>query len=192
MEIIEGKLNKIFNWCPDLDENAKKQMEVFADLPFVKHCALMPDSHLGMSVPIGSVVATKDVVVPSATGSDCGCGMISCQTTVKKDVLTETNKKEILKAIEERIPHGFDHNPQRRKRLLKEKYWQKFKYSFDKHKIAECEHIPFELSRPKGDTFHDKYTNILDSIASKVFDSVGTLGGGKFGLLPARAENKQF
>jgi tRNA-splicing ligase RtcB len=45
-----------------------------ASLPFVfKHVALMPDVHLGKGALVGSVVATKDAIIPSAIGVDIGC-----------------------------------------------------------------------------------------------------------------------
>lgn len=42
-------------------------------LPFVfKHVALMPDVHLGKGVLVGSVLATKDAIIPAAIGVDIG------------------------------------------------------------------------------------------------------------------------
>ncbi|WP_375341520.1 RtcB family protein [Planktothricoides raciborskii] len=45
-----------------------------ASLPFVfKHVALMPDVHLGKGALVGSVLATKDAIIPAAVGVDIGC-----------------------------------------------------------------------------------------------------------------------
>lgn len=45
-----------------------------ASLPFVyKHVSLMPDVHLGKGALVGSVIATKDAVIPAAVGVDVGC-----------------------------------------------------------------------------------------------------------------------
>ncbi|OLT57686.1 RtcB family protein [Moorena bouillonii] len=45
-----------------------------ASLPFVfKHVALMPDVHLGKGSLVGSVIATKDAILPAAVGVDIGC-----------------------------------------------------------------------------------------------------------------------
>lgn len=47
-----------------------------ASLAFVfKHATLMPDVHLGKGALMGSVIATKDAVIPAAVGVDIGCGM---------------------------------------------------------------------------------------------------------------------
>ncbi|HXC71174.1 MAG TPA: RtcB family protein, partial [Pyrinomonadaceae bacterium] len=45
-----------------------------------KHVALMPDAHLGKGSMVGSVVATKDAVIPATVGVDIGCGMMAVKT----------------------------------------------------------------------------------------------------------------
>src|SRR6185369_16986334 len=42
-----------------------------------KHVALMPDAHLGKGSMVGSVVATKEAVIPATVGVDIGCGMMA-------------------------------------------------------------------------------------------------------------------
>lgn len=40
-------------------------------LPFIfKQVCLMPDTHQGYGMPIGGVIATKNVVIPNAVGVD--------------------------------------------------------------------------------------------------------------------------
>ncbi len=58
-----------------IKNNAIQQMKVAMNLPIVEKAALMPDSHLGYGLPIGGVLATKDVVIPYAIGMDIGCRM---------------------------------------------------------------------------------------------------------------------
>ena len=43
----------------------------------------MPDVHSGLGMPIGGVMATKDVVVPIAVGVDIGCGMCAIRTSLR-------------------------------------------------------------------------------------------------------------
>jgi tRNA-splicing ligase RtcB len=44
-----------------------------AGLPFMfKHVSLMPDVHLGKGALVGSVVATKEAILPAAVGVDIG------------------------------------------------------------------------------------------------------------------------
>jgi len=63
-------------WLTDIEAGALAQARNLANLPFVfKHIAIMPDAHQGYGMPIGGVMATRDVVVPNAVGVDIGCGM---------------------------------------------------------------------------------------------------------------------
>ena len=73
----------IKSWAWPLDDNAYEQAYELASHPFVvHHVALMPDCHMGYGMPIGGVIATKDVVIPNAVGSDIGCGMSVIKTNI--------------------------------------------------------------------------------------------------------------
>jgi len=92
----------------DIEDGALEQAKNLANLPFAyKHIAIMPDSHQGYGMPIGGVLATKDVIVPNAVGVDIGCGM----TAVKTDLtyITTDQIKSFVEVIRERVPVGFAH-----------------------------------------------------------------------------------
>jgi len=59
----------------DLDPGAISQMEDAVGLPVAVKGALMPDAHVGYGLPIGGVLAVKDVVIPYAVGVDIACRM---------------------------------------------------------------------------------------------------------------------
>lgn len=59
----------------NIEASAIEQMRQAMRLPHVQGGALMPDAHHGYSVPIGSVIATKGVILPYAVGVDIGCRM---------------------------------------------------------------------------------------------------------------------
>jgi tRNA-splicing ligase RtcB (3'-phosphate/5'-hydroxy nucleic acid ligase) len=65
----------VLSWANHQLDNREAQMaKNVASLPFVfKHVALMPDVHLGKGALVGSVIATKDAVIPAAVGVDIGC-----------------------------------------------------------------------------------------------------------------------
>lgn len=68
-------------WANMCDATAWQQISNLCSLPFVfRHLALMPDLHGGKGMPIGTVLATKDVVIPNAVGVDIGCGMCAVKT----------------------------------------------------------------------------------------------------------------
>lgn len=103
-------------WTPTIEDGAKVQAINLANLPFTfKHVALMPDTHQGYGMPIGGVLATKNVIIPNAVGVDIGCGMSFCQTNIPVSILRESNDKQgrslikcILDTICRNVPVGFN------------------------------------------------------------------------------------
>jgi len=95
-------------WLEEIEDGAMEQIKHLADLPFTfSHVAIMPDSHQGYGMPIGGVLATRDVIIPNAVGVDIGCGMCAMKTSLT-EIDTETLKK-IMGKIREQIPVGFNH-----------------------------------------------------------------------------------
>lgn len=106
MKVLATEKKPIKMWLDDLEDGALEQAKNLANLPFVfKHIAIMPDSHQGYGMPIGGVMATKDVIVPNAVGVDIGCGMCAVKTSLT-DIDTETLKK-IMGEIRKVVPVGF-------------------------------------------------------------------------------------
>lgn len=102
-----GKPCRVF--AEAVDSKAIDQFKDAMAQEFAVKGALMPDAHAGYSLPIGAVVATKDVIVPAWIGFDIGCGMCAVPTTFKpNDVVA--NATHIFDKIYERVPVGFKHN----------------------------------------------------------------------------------
>jgi len=109
MKVIETEKLPIKMWLEDIEDGAMEQVKNLANLPFAfQHIAIMPDSHQGYGMPIGGVLATKDVILPNAVGVDIGCGMCAVKTTLT-ELDTETLKK-IMGEIRKTIPVGFNHH----------------------------------------------------------------------------------
>ena len=108
---------QVISWCDLIEPNCLEQVDNVARLPFVfGHIALMPDAHYGYGVPIGSVLATEDVIVPNAVGVDIGCGVLACNTRLQvpdKDVLTN-----IRQGIKQVVPMGFNWHPVMQAKVL--------------------------------------------------------------------------
>jgi tRNA-splicing ligase RtcB len=106
---IGGAQQEILSWANhafSIDEQA--MLRNVSRLPCLfKHVALMPDAHLGKGSMVGSVVATKDAVIPATVGVDIGCGMMAVKTPFKS-VILEGKLKELRSKIEEAIPVGFN------------------------------------------------------------------------------------
>ncbi|KMQ52766.1 Protein RtcB [Chitinispirillum alkaliphilum] len=111
-KIIGSEKIPIKLWLDDIDEGTLRQAKNLANLPFAfKWIALMPDSHQGYGMPIGGVMAAKNVIVPNAVGVDIGCGMCAVRTSLKT-VNCDTLKK-IMSRIRETIPLGFKRHKQK-------------------------------------------------------------------------------
>jgi len=65
----------VLSWANhELSSEEIKMAKNVASLPFIfQHVALMPDVHLGKGALVGSVIATKDAIIPAAVGVDIGC-----------------------------------------------------------------------------------------------------------------------
>ena len=98
-----------------------------ASLPFVfKHVALMPDVHLGKGALVGSVIATKEAIIPAAVGVDVGCGMAAVKMPFTAEQL-EGKMKKIRLDIEGAIPVGFGENKDVEKDVYNWQGWSEFK-----------------------------------------------------------------
>ena len=105
-------------WLDDLDPQAMEQAVHLAELPWsVDHVAIMPDAHVGYGMPIGGVMATREVVIPNAVGVDIGCGVCAVQTDLRN--ITASELKKIMSRVREAVPLGFKHHkkPQARERM---------------------------------------------------------------------------
>ena len=122
----------VLSWAShDLASQETQMAKNVASLPFVyKHVALMPDVHLGKGALVGSVIATKDAIMPAAVGVDIGCGMCAVKTPYQAQQL-EGKLKKIRKDIEAAIPVGFEQNKEVEKSVTNWQGWRLFK---DLHK----------------------------------------------------------
>lgn len=96
-------------WIPDIEQGALEQAKNLANLPFAfRHVALMPDCHQGFGMPIGGVLATREMIIPNAVGVDIGCGMCAVQTSLHE--LDVSTLKDLMSQIREKVPLGFKHH----------------------------------------------------------------------------------
>ncbi|MEE3716634.1 RtcB family protein [Tumidithrix elongata RA019] len=118
----------VLSWANhELGHEEVKMAKNVASLPFVfKHVALMPDVHLGKGALVGSVVATKDAIIPAAVGVDIGCGMAAIETPFKAEQL-EGKLKKIRLDLEAAIPVGFNDNKEIEKSVHNWQEWNEFK-----------------------------------------------------------------
>ncbi len=110
-EINPGKV-PVKLWLDDIDGSTLSQVANLCDFPFTfRHVALMPDAHVGFGMPIGGVLAVKDVIIPNAVGVDIGCGM--CAVRTNSNFVSRDNLQKILEIVKDTVPVGFKHHKSR-------------------------------------------------------------------------------
>jgi len=155
MKIISSENIPIKMWLNNIESGAIEQAKNLANLPFAfKHIAIMPDAHQGYGMPIGGVLATKNIIIPNAVGVDIGCGMCAVKTSLTEMPMELLKKifggsKEYHGGIRSYIPVGFNH-----------------------HKKAQDENL-----MPKSVMDIDNNTVISQEYQSAL-KQLGTLGGG--------------
>lgn len=149
-QVITTEKYPIKLWLDDIEDGALEQAKHLANLPFIhKWVAIMPDSHQGYGMPIGGVIATKNVIIPNAVGVDIGCGMCAVKTSLT-EINTETLKK-IMGEIRKIVPVGFLHHKEKQNEGL----------------MPKLDNLDLEI---KKYIVQQEYENALTQI--------GTLGGG--------------
>src|SRR5688572_24377819 len=106
---VSGDGGDVLSWVThEMSTDEHKMLRNVSRLPCLyKHVALMPDAHLGIGSMVGSVIATKDAVIPATVGVDIGCGMMAVKTPFNSGIL-EGKMAEFRHEIERAIPVGFN------------------------------------------------------------------------------------
>ena len=154
-EVIQSEHGLVKAWTRgvSVEPSAIVQLRNIANLPFIhKWVAAMPDVHLGKGATVGSVIPTKQAIIPAAVGVDIGCGMIAVQTSLRADDLPD-NLRSIRTAIEAAVPHGRTHDggrgdrgawgrPPEPQQVAWQRLAERFERIADKHpKIAKANNI---------------------------------------------------
>jgi tRNA-splicing ligase RtcB len=94
-------------WTNDIEPQALQQLVNVSQLPIVHgHIAAMPDVHAGIGATVGSVIPTKQAIIPAAVGVDIGCGMNAVRLTLGANDLPDSLTR-VRGAIEATVPVGF-------------------------------------------------------------------------------------
>jgi tRNA-splicing ligase RtcB len=118
----------------DVDEEALAQLQKVAQLQFIhSHVAVMPDVHAGIGATVGSVIPTKNAIIPAAVGVDIGCGMNAIRLGLKAAQLPDS-LRQIRSAIEHSVPVGFElHKQSKAKASTLDPLSKRLKVITDKH-----------------------------------------------------------
>lgn len=79
-----------------------------ASFPGVIGVYLMPDTHLGYGVPVGSVIVTEDTVVQGSVGYDISCGVVYLKVPdlTAEDVASHKKRDSWVREVTKRVAFG--------------------------------------------------------------------------------------
>lgn len=105
---LRGAAAPTLMWAHEyaIEPAAVHQLRRIADLPWVDGVRVMPDVHLGKGATVGSVIAMRQAVSPSAVGVDIGCGMSAARTNLTLTDLPD-DLSPMRRGIETAVPVGF-------------------------------------------------------------------------------------
>jgi tRNA-splicing ligase RtcB (3'-phosphate/5'-hydroxy nucleic acid ligase) len=98
---------RLVSWASILDPQTESQARATSELPIVEgHVALMADAHLGIGATVGSVIPTREAVIPSAVGVDIGCGMAARRLDLRATDLEPGRLTSWVRAMGAAVPAG--------------------------------------------------------------------------------------
>jgi tRNA-splicing ligase RtcB len=175
MKMTKGK-SPVLIWTDDVESSAHEQLSRMADLSIVhSHIAVMPDVHMGKGATVGSVIPTREAIIPAAVGVDIGCGMCALRTSLHADQLPES-LRQLRNQIERDVPVGFDMHSNRRARFEAAAAVE----PFDMHSNRRARFEAAAAVEPGLKQILDRHPGIASKSRNKDAwaRQIGTLGGG--------------
>jgi len=90
----------------EIEQSAQQQIYANLELDFLKVLAIMPDVHMGYTLPIGGVALLDNVISPEYVGYDIGCGMCTVITDTPASTFNQRKREKIFNEIYKVVPVG--------------------------------------------------------------------------------------
>ncbi|MBI3202266.1 MAG: RtcB family protein [Myxococcales bacterium] len=158
------------------DEALWSQIANGASYPGVIGAYLMPDTHVGYGVPVGSVIVTEDVIIQAGSGYDISCGVLYVRVPglTAGRVKGKYERGQWIREVEKRVATGvgssrpklarrFDH--QKARDILR---WGAKAIGVSASK-CERQYIPVP---------EDLEVDAIERAWTKVVPQMGSVGGG--------------
>ncbi len=111
--IDEGRV-PVKVYTGEIEPQARAQLVNISKLPTVHHhVAAMPDVHLGIGATVGSVIPTRQAIIPAAVGVDIGCGMMAARLSLTQNDVSEKELRKVFDQISRDVPVGFGQHDER-------------------------------------------------------------------------------
>ncbi|MEJ2420559.1 MAG: RtcB family protein [Acidobacteriota bacterium] len=166
------------------DPLALSQLRDACRIPGVEKVVATPDIHPGYGVPIGSIVGTRDVVIPAAVGYGINCGMRVLTTDL---VASETDAAAMAGSLRRDVPLG---GGKRNVPLAREDFLSVLEYGVPaltaikgrSHPVWDWLDVSEEPALRERIEAGGSMPGRLDGISERAIlrgrDQLGTLGGG--------------
>ncbi|MCL2704734.1 MAG: RtcB family protein [Spirochaetaceae bacterium] len=185
MQIFSSEKIPIMCWAGEVEPNCLEQAKNLANLPYAfHHIALMPDVHFGMGIPIGGILAAKNVVVPNAVGTDIGCSVSAYRVNTTIENFSKELLKEIMGDIRKVFPVGEARYPPKDKGVVK--FFEKLENVSE----IQNEDLKSYLSSEQFKTVYLRQDTELKRIIRKMFECLPSMGGGNH-FLEIQKENNE-
>jgi tRNA-splicing ligase RtcB len=121
-------------WGKELiDEASIEQFELACCIEPAVKAALMPDAHVGYSIPIGGVIALKNAIVPHFVGVDIACRMrITLFNKDGENFADQSFKRNLYAALLKETKFGvgakFDPKERREHSIMNDERWNATEY----------------------------------------------------------------
>lgn len=158
------------------EENVWKQAADGASYEGVVGAYLMPDTHSGYGVPVGSVFVTEDTIIQAGSGYDISCGVLymKVKNLHASDIADKEKRAKWVAEIESRIATGAGSDrPSKAKKYSHRTVHDILRYGVKPLGISAdlCERqyieIPEELD-----------LNKIEKAITKTVPQIGSVGGG--------------
>lgn len=159
---------KVWNKDVPMESGVYDQVRNLAMIHGVQAVSLMPDAHVGRGSTVGSVIVTKDVVIPATVGVDIGCGMNAVRLSLKASQLPDSLAK-LRNEIEKMIPVGFDQHSDSRTGIKDHQHTRKMGRDYMKTMEVGLNDIVAK---------HPDLHKMTRNLYQKTLQQIGTLGGG--------------
>jgi tRNA-splicing ligase RtcB len=138
-KVIEEGRVPVKVYTGDIEAGARQQLVNLSKLPIIHHhVAAMPDVHAGIGATVGSVIATRNAIIPAAVGVDIGCGMLAARTSLAAQDLDERRLRRVFDQMSRDIPVGRDQHPEERAQTAAAKpFGRDLRKILDRHPALE-------------------------------------------------------
>jgi tRNA-splicing ligase RtcB len=157
------------------EEKVWEQIASAASYEGVIGAYLMPDTHTGYGMPVGSVIVTEDVIIQGGSGYDISCGVLYMKADLNAgSVKSKHHRRQWVDEVEKRIATGKGH---KRPELMPK---------FDKNQASEILHFGAKALGVDADMCERQYIPVpedvdlrkIDKAWSSVVPQLGSVGGG--------------